>query len=342
MTPSPDTDRPSSKPNDVPNDVSKDISNDVPNAGNAPGDDTLPNVREEQRRPRDYLLVSLKGMAIGACDVIPGVSGGTMALILGIYEELIESLHTLGQPSFLAAVLRLRVREVFARLNWRFLLALLVGIGVAVLSLARSIEWLLANHEVLLWSFFFGLIAASVVTVSERVERWHAGAIAAFILGSVGAFVLVGLSPAESPEAAWFLFLSGALAISALILPGISGAFILVLLGKYEFILGAVSRFDIATIAVVGLGAAVGLVSFVQLLYRLFERAYNLTIALLCGFMLGSLRKIWPWQETTAELTTRNVWPPLDPQVVYALLLAVLGFGLIFVADRVQQRYQRS
>ncbi|MDZ7704328.1 MAG: DUF368 domain-containing protein [Trueperaceae bacterium] len=160
-------------------------------------------------------------------------------------------------------------------------------------------------------------------------------------MAALGAFLLVGLSPAESPDAAWFLFLSGALAVSALILPGISGAFILVLLGKYEYILGAVSRLDIATIAVVGLGAVIGLISFVQLLYRLFDRAYNLTIALLCGFMLGSLRKVWPWQETDGKLSV-NVLPPFDLQMIYALLLAVVGFGLVFIADRVQQRYQRS
>ncbi len=305
-------------------------------------DEPLPNAPlKPRRRLRDHLLVSLKGMAMGACDVIPGVSGGTMALILGIYEELIESLHTLGRPKFLVAVFRLRFGEVFAQLNWRFLLALVIGIAVAVLSLARGLEWLLEHHAALLWSFFFGLIAASVVTVSERVERWHGGALAAFILGSAGAFLLVGLSPAESPDAAWFLFLSGAIAISALILPGISGAFILVLLGKYEYILGAVSRFDIATVAIVGLGAVVGLISFVQFLYWIFERAYNLTIALLCGFMLGSLRKVWPWQETDGKLSV-NVLPPVDEQLVYAVVLAVVGFGLVFAADRIQQRYQSS
>ena len=290
------------------------------------------------RSPKDYGLLLLKGFAMGSFDIVPGVSGGTMALILGIYEELIQSIRALGQPPFLGAFFSFKFARALTFVNWRFLLTLGAGIALAVFTLANLLENLLNTQAVFVWSFFFGLIAASVITVSARVERWQLHVIAAFILGTVFAFFLVGLTPAQTPESTLFLMLSGALAVCALILPGISGAFILVLLGKYTFVLGALTSLNIPVILAVGFGAVIGLVSFTQVLGWLFRRYPNLTIAVLTGFMLGSLRKVWPFKEgTTLELAEglgTNTLPPLSVELVFALLLAALGFGLVYLLDR--------
>ncbi len=239
----------------------------------------------------------MRGVFMGASDVVPGVSGGTMAFILGIYEELINSLRTLGEPRFIKAVLSLRIRDAMEMANWKFLLSLGAGIGLAILTLAHSLEWLLVNHPVFLWSFFFGLVLASVFVVAQRVGEWTLQRALALVAGAVGAFMLVGLVPVQTPETWWFLFLSGALAICAMILPGVSGAFILLLLGKYQFVLSAVTQRDILSLALVAAGAAIGLVTFAQILGRLFERYHDTTVALLTGLMIGSLRKVWPWKK---------------------------------------------
>ena len=215
---------------------------------------------------RRHLGLFLRGLCMGSADVVPGVSGGTMAFILGIYEELVESIRAVARPPFLRALLGRRWGEAFAILNWRFLLAVGGGIVVAILSLARALSWLLVHRPVLLWSFFFGLVLAAVVVVSTRVQRWTWPLGISLAVGTVGAYVLVGLVPVQTPDAPWFLFLSGALAICAMILPGISGAFILVLLGKYQYVLQAVNERDVATVAYVLAGIAVGIVSFAQIL----------------------------------------------------------------------------
>src|SRR5690554_5724335 len=182
-----------------------------------------------------YLGLVLRGIFMGAADIVPGVSGGTMAFILGIYEELIDSIRMVGQPEFIKATLGLRLREALDMLNWKFLLAVATGIFIAVFTLAHALEWLLVNQPVFVWSFFFGLVLASVFVVSRRIDRWTPSLVVAMVLAAAAAFLLVGLVPGQTPDTWWFLFLSGAVAICAMILPGISGAFILVLLGKYEY-----------------------------------------------------------------------------------------------------------
>lgn len=298
-------------------------------------------------RPRsavEYAGLVARGFCMGAADVVPGVSGGTMAFILGIYEELIESIREVGQPQFLRALSRLRFREMFAILNWKFLLAVLSGIGLAVLTLARGLEWLLENRPVLVWSFFFGLVLASVIAVSRRIERWRLTLWIALIAGTVFAYVLVGLVPLQTPETWWFLFLSGAIAICAMILPGISGAFILVLLSKYEYVLNAVNRRDIGDIFWVGAGAVIGIVTFAQVLGWLFRRYHDITVAVLTGFMLGSLRKVWPWKVDVQWMIDRhgervptvqhNVLPEaIGGEVMIAIGLAVLGLVLVLLLD---------
>jgi putative membrane protein len=278
---------------------------------------------------RRSLGLFLRGFAMGLCDVIPGVSGGTMALILGVYEELIASLRTLGQAEFLGALLRFRIKEAIAIVNWRFLVPLLLGIAVAVVTLARVLEWLFHNQEMLLFSFFFGLVAASIITVGGRVKRWRLVTVLMFILGSLIAFVIVGLKPTQTPDSWWFLMFSGAIAICALILPGISGAFILLLLGKYDVILAAVNTLNISVIFFVGVGAVLGLISFTQVLGWLFKHYHDVAIALLSGFMLGSLRALWPW-----KVNASNVWPQLEPLLALSLLLVILGGVIVLWLEK--------
>ena len=304
----------------------------------------------KRRSLSGYLGVLLRGFAMGSADVVPGVSGGTIAFITGIYEELLDSIRMVGQPKFWRALLTLQIAEALRLINFAFLVTLLAGIATAIIILAPGIEWLMANQAVLLWSFFLGLVLASVVTVSRKIARWTTMLWLALIIGTVGAFWLVGLVPTQTPEDWWFLILSGALAICAMILPGISGSFILVLLSKYQFFINAVNQRDLISIALAGIGAVVGLVAFAQVLSWLFKRYHDLTVALLTGFMLGSLRKVWPWKEVLASITDRhgeliptieqNVLPPLTTngafnlEIVYALLLALAGFALVVIIER--------
>ncbi len=270
---------------------------------------------------------------MGAADVVPGVSGGTMAFILGIYDELLDAIHSIDL-TFIRRILTFKWREAFLEFPWQFLTALALGIGAAVLTLASALHWALENHPVYIWAFFFGLIVASILVVHRRVRNWNPANVLAAVGAAVGAFVLVGLSPSETPHTPPLLFLSGAIAICAMILPGISGAFILVLLGKYTHVLAAVKSFDIFTILLVGLGAVVGLLSFARFLRWLLKRNHDLVIAVLTGFMVGSLRKVWPWKtlepinETFARET--NYLPSLlNGEVVTALIVMVAGVLLV-------------
>lgn len=297
------------------------------------------------RTRREYVGLAARGFAMGCADIVPGVSGGTMAFILGIYEELVMSIRAGARKPFWRALLRLDVLAALEAVNARFLVAVLAGIAVAVLTLASRLEWVLKNHPVLIWSFFFGLVFASIVTVRKQIHNWNVPLLAALTAGTVGAWFVVGAVPVQTPESAWFLFLSGMLAICAMILPGISGSFILVLLGKYQFVLAAVNQRDVVSLAIVGAGAVVGIVTFAQFLAWLFRRYHDLTIAVLIGLMAGSLRKIWPWKETVASIidrhgeilptVQRNYLPPAwNGEVFFALGLAVAGFVVVMALER--------
>lgn len=302
-----------------------------------------------QRDDQSLVGLFLRGLCMGAADVVPGVSGGTMAFILGIYERLIESIKSMGRPPFWRALLGGNLLGAYEAIGGHFLLAIGAGILVAVLSLARLLSWLLRHHPVPVWSFFLGLVLASVVVVSRRIERWSAGLVTALMAGTLGAFAIVGFLPAQTPEAPWFLFLSGAMAICAMILPGVSGSFILVLLGKYQFILDALNQRDIETLVYFVTGIAIGIVSFAQFLSWLFRRYHDLTIALMTGLMLGSLRKVWPWKldlltrvnshGEIVPLVQQNVLPAaFGGDVWAALALAALGFGVVFALEMVARR----
>lgn len=271
---------------------------------------------------------------MGIADVIPGVSGGTMAFILGIYDELIDAIRAV--VPFLKNLLTLRWRAAFEQFPWRFLLALVIGIAAAILSLARFLHWALDEHPTLVYSVFFGLIVASVYVVRRRVRAWTWPNLLAVAVFAVGAYLLMGLRPAETPNALWFIFLSGMIAICAMILPGISGAFILVLLGKYQYILGALIGLDIVTVLVFMAGAAVGIVSFANLLRWLLDHYHDLTVAALVGFMLGSLRELWPW-----KIEKVNVLPvTFTSEVALAVGLMLLGFLAVIVIETVAERRQ--
>jgi len=298
-----------------------------------------------QRNLASYLIITLKGVAMGAADVVPGVSGGTIAFISGIYEELITSINNIDLS--LIKVLRRKGFNTFWKtLNGNFLLSVFLGIFISVFSLAKLISWLMVNQPILLWSFFFGLVLASVIFVAKAIKKWNLGTIIAFVLGALVAYYITTLPPAENTASTPFLFLSGALAVCAMILPGISGAFILVLLGSYKTILDAVHERDLYTIATVTLGAVFGLLSFARLLKWMFANYKNSTLALLTGFILGSLNKIWPWKRVLETKTYGNKIIPVnevnvspfqfegDNQLTYAILLALLGFCVIFILER--------
>lgn len=303
----------------------------------------------QARRTLDYLFITLKGMAMGAADVVPGVSGGTIAFISGIYEELITSINNIDL-SLIKMLRKDGIKAVWNKVNGNFLLALFLGIFISVLSLAKFLSWLLENEPILLWSFFFGLVVASIFMVGKEITRWNMGSIVVLLLGAALAFFITELPASDNVDSLPYLFLSGALAICAMILPGISGAFILVLLGSYKTILDAVHERDFKIILTVGIGAIFGLLSFARLLKWMFNHYKNITLALLTGFILGSLNKIWPWKKVletktfgdkTIVVDDMNVLPGAfegDSKLMLALVLAILGFSLIFILERLASK----
>ncbi len=291
-----------------------------------------------------YAVLAAKGFCMGASDVVPGVSGGTMAFILGIYEDLINAIKSFDLKS-LQLLLAFKIRLLLDRISWQFLLALGIGILTAIFSLAQVLSWLLHNKPILIWSFFLGLILASVVSVSRRVEQWQTSTWICLLGGIIGTYFLVGLVPVSTPNAPWFLFLSGAIAICAMILPGISGSFILVLMGKYQYVLEAVSQRDFLTLAIVAAGACVGIAVFSRLLGWLFREYHDLMVAVLTGLMLGSLRKVWPWKKTLETMMDRhgeviplvqtNILPSQwNTEVLAALGLMGAGLLIVLTLDR--------
>ncbi len=278
---------------------------------------------------------------MGAADAVPGVSGGTMALVLGIYEQLLDAITSVT-PANAGLLVRGRLQEFSSNVPWRFVLTLFVGIAVAVVSAARVLEQVLENNPELLFGFFFGLVAASVWVVGRKL-RWDATAIALGIAGTAIGAVIVSLSPADGSSDSLSLFVAGAVAICAMILPGISGAFILLLLGQYGTVLGAVNDRDLGIIAIVGAGAVIGLLVFARVLRRLLARAHDQTLALLVGFMAGSLLKLWPWRicvETVEDRCLQEQLQAAGDNWVPVLLLGLLGVAIVVVFDRLERARQ--
>ncbi|MDC1266235.1 DUF368 domain-containing protein [Flavobacteriaceae bacterium] len=302
-----------------------------------------------KRSPLDYLIISLKGMAMGAADVVPGVSGGTIAFISGIYEELIGTLNNINF-SLLKHLKTEGLKSTWKKANGPFLLALLSGVFVSIVSLAKGVEWLLEHHPILLWAFFFGLVLASIVYVGKQIKTTAKDfkLFIAMAIGAVVAYLITTINPSETSDTNLFLFFAGALAICAMILPGISGSFILVIIGAYAPVLEAINSRNLKTILIFGAGAVVGLLSFSKLLKWLFEKYHRLTLAVITGFMIGSLNKIWPWKITlTFRTNSKGVKVPLneesispfsfdgDPQLLQAIGLMVFGILIILILEKI-------
>jgi putative membrane protein len=305
-----------------------------------------------QRRFKDYLIITSKGLAMGAADAVPGVSGGTIAFISGIYEELISSISNVNISLF-KTLFSKGLKAFWSEANGNFVLALLSGVIISYVSFMKLAKYLLENQPVLIWSFFFGLIIASIYFVGKQISKWNMPVILALIIGAGIGFYITMLPALSHNESSLFLFLAGAIAICAMILPGISGSFILIILGAYKTLSDAIHDIDVKKIAIFVAGAVIGLLSFSHVLKWLFKNYHNITLALLTGFIFGSLNKVWPWKETLSWHTdSKGVKSPLmqesisplsfegDNQLVYALILMALGFLTIFILEKVGSKKQ--
>ncbi|MGB3181486.1 MAG: DUF368 domain-containing protein [Cyclobacteriaceae bacterium] len=298
---------------------------------------------------KDYILLFFKGIGMGGADVVPGVSGGTIAFITGIYEELLDSIGEVDVPAFKLLVSG-KFSEFWYKINGTFLLVLLSGIFVSLLSLAKLITFLLENYPIQLWSFFFGLIIISSIYVARTIKKWNLRVVIGGLAGIAVAYYITVATPAETPTDSWFIFLSGSLAICAMILPGISGSFILLILGKYEYIVNALSQYKISTLLIFGAGCVTGLLIFSRLISWLLDRYESMTIAILSGFMIGSLNKIWPWKNVleyhtdrhgeVKPLVTENIMPATyaeitgdNPLLIQAIVFMVCGIMLVLVLE---------
>lgn len=250
-----------------------------------------------QRRFKDYFIISLKGLAMGAADAVPGVSGGTIAFISGIYEELISTISNVNL-SLLTTLRKQGFQAFWKQLNGNFILALGIGIIVSFITFMRLAKYLIEQHPILIWSFFFGLIVVSVYMVGRQIKKWRISTVFSAIIGAGLAYFISTLPTSASNDNPYFLFIAGALAICAMVLPGISGAFILLILGAYKSLSNALHDFDVKKVIIFALGALVGLLSFSRVLKWLFKHYHDITLALLTGFIFGALSKIWPWKQT--------------------------------------------
>lgn len=307
---------------------------------------------------KKYSLTYLKGMAMGAADIVPGVSGGSIALIAGIYQELLDSINSF-KPDNLRLLLKLELKTFYKAVNGSFLLSLLLGIMTSIFALSSVITYLMANHPIPLWSFFTGLILVSAFLILKEIQRWHLGVVLAVIIGTALAWWVTNLPPTTTPNAIWFTFISGAIAICAMILPGISGSFILLIMGQYEPILQAVNDRNFLKLIVFAVGCAVGILSFSRIVAWLLRKYHSVTIGLLSGFMLGSVNELWPWKIITAWRTsssgeqkpflTENILPSEyliqvgeAPQLGSAISAFIGGIGLVLFIEWLASKLQHS
>ena len=306
------------------------------------------------RTKSGYAGVAARGILMGAADAVPGVSGGTIAFITGIYEELIYSLKQCG-VSAIKMLFQKGIKATWQHINGGFLLALFSGVIISILTISGVVLYLLANHPILLWSFFFGLILAAVWSVIRHIDKWEVGVIATFLIGTVGAFYITTISPTTIETSPLIVFLSGMIAICAMILPGISGSFILLLLGMYAPMLTAVKELQLVTLCIFASGCVAGLLSFSHVLSWMFQHYKTMTLSLLGGFMLGSLNKVWPWKQTIESVIDRhgkeiplvqnNIFPQtfetLNNQPAfmwYAIMLLIFGMGMVIALEKIGQK----
>ena len=299
--------------------------------------------------PLEYLRLFFTGFAMGASDIVPGVSGGTMAFILGVYETLINAIKSFNVDAIRLA-LRFKIKELLEHTSFKFLVALGLGLLTAVVTLSGFLSSVMddPHGRVFLFAFFFGLVLASILTVGVKV-RWSMAPMVMFVIGVVAAFIIVNIVPAEGDHSLPMLFVAGMIAITAMILPGISGSFMLLIMGQYDYVLTSVSNRDLPPIITVGVGAVVGIIAFSRVLSFLLARYYDVTVATLVGFMGGSLWKIYPWKECLASdfdrhgdfrcLAEQNILPDFaSGDFVLAIVLMVAGFLIVNLLDHLQSK----
>lgn len=300
------------------------------------------------RTIKEYIAVGFKGLAMGAADVVPGVSGGTIAFISGIYEELVASISNVNFSLF-KTLQKEGFKVAWKQLNGSFLAALFIGVLISILSLAKTIKYLLENEPILLWSFFFGLVMASIIFIGKQVEKWNYKLLLLAILGATFGYTITIVSSTSITEINYlFLVFAGAIASCAMILPGISGSYILLLMGVYPIVMTAITNRDVKIISAIGVGVVLGLLFFSKLLKWLFSKYKNEMLVVLTGIMFGSLNKVWPWKITvTTYINSHGETKPLleqsispfsfdgDPQLMLSILLALTGFFIIIAMERV-------
>ena len=295
---------------------------------------------------KNYLTVGIKGACMGAADVIPGVSGGTIAFITGIYDQLVGSIASINAEAF-RLLLQGRFKDFWRHINGGFLLSLIAGIGLSVITLAGLMQMLLTTYPIQTWAFFFGLIVASSIFILRGISGWHLREYLMVILGVLLGATVCTLSPTQTPDGLWFIFLSGAIAICAMILPGISGSFILLILGKYQYIMGCISDLvsgtDVArnlmVLGVFAVGALVGIIGFSKLLHWLLARWNKEVLIVMAGFIIGSLVKIWPWGNPEAMLQAERAGGLLWG---WAIIFAIIGFSLVTIIEITGKRLNRK
>lgn len=301
------------------------------------------------------ILTGLKGFGMGAANVIPGVSGGTIALLTGIFTEIIDALNALMDPSSWKMLLKGQFREFWRYIHGTFLVSLLVGVLISIFSLAKLMVYVMHFYPVQTWAFFFGLIIASSVYMIYDIKGWKFVDVLFFAVGIALGVVICTLSPTTTPDDLWFIFICGAIAVCTMILPGISGSFILVILGKYDYIMQSVNQLNLPVLLVFGIGCVIGILGFSKFLHWLLKRYERATMLTLVGFVIGALVKVWPWNDMTAVaegqllrsgmtaesaqagaqalLSAGNAAQGIDLQIPGAIIWAIAGLALVAVLE---------
>ena len=291
------------------------------------------------------IIVAVKGACMGAADVIPGVSGGTIAFIMGIYDDFVGSLAAINGEA-VKLLFKGQFKAFWKHINGSFLLSLVIGIGISVISLAGLMQMLLSDFPIQTWAFFFGLIVASSIFIIRGISGWRLREGLLLVLGIILGVVICTLSPTQTPDGLWFIFLSGAIAICAMILPGISGSFILLILGKYQYIMGVISDLvsgvefgrNLLILGVFAIGAVVGILGFSKFLHWLLALWNKETLIVLAGFIIGSLVKVWPWSNPEALAQAEETGSMLYGS---AALFALIGLSLVTGIELIGKRLRK-
>lgn len=289
-----------------------------------------------------HIIVALKGFGMGAANVVPGVSGGTIALLTGIYSDIVGALNAVTEKETWKSLLHGRFREFWRLIKGDFLEALLVGVLLSVFSLAKLVTWCLTYYPILTWAFFFGLILASAVVMVRGIKDFHGADLIPAVIGLALGLVICTMSPTKTTDDIWFIFLCGAISICAMILPGISGSFILLVMGKYHYIMQAITDLNWPVIIMFGVGCVVGILAFAKLLHWLLARWERQTMLVLLGFVFGSLVRVWPWYDgeavAAAQLLRTGSVSPLDLQIPGAVIWCAVGIAAVVLFELLGSR----